>query len=165
MMASRCTRPSSGTNPIRCPTLSSHRVRQRCRARKTRGAEPTRSPHPAHRREGPHGLAASNRLRPAQSRGRRGRQIQGDYRPEAARPPLAGPARWSRHGRRGAQPHDPGCEAGFHSRRLIPRIGWANTVCSPASVHQRYRESVENFADAIRAAAKPHGPTTWRHLP
>ena len=24
-------------------------------------------------------------------------------------------------------------EANFHSRRLIPRIGWANTVCSPAS--------------------------------
>ena len=39
---------------------------------RVRGAEPTRSPHPAHCREGPHGLAESDRLRPAQSRGDRG---------------------------------------------------------------------------------------------
>lgn len=46
------------------------------------------------------------------------------HRTEAARPPLACPAGRSRHGRRGAQPHDPGCEAGFHSRRLTSRTGW-----------------------------------------
>jgi site-specific DNA recombinase len=48
----------------------------------------------------------------------RGRAPQGDHRTEAARPRLAGPAGRSRHGRRGAQPHDPRCEAAFHPRRL-----------------------------------------------
>jgi hypothetical protein len=78
-----------------------------------------------------------DRLRPAQPRGDRGRQIQGDHRTEAARPHLAGPAGRSRRGRQGAQPHDPGCEARFHSRRVIPRAGRASTACSPASMHQR----------------------------
>ena len=51
----------------------------------------------------------------------RGRALQGDHRPEAARPRLAGPAGRGRHRGRGAQPHAPRCEAGFHSRRLTLR--------------------------------------------
>jgi site-specific DNA recombinase len=47
-----------------------------------------------------------------------GRALQGDHRTEAARPRLAGPAGRGRHRGRGAQPHDPGRQAGFRSRRL-----------------------------------------------
>ena len=66
-----------------------------------------------------------------------GRALQGDHRTEAARPQLAGPAGRSRHRGRGAQPHDPRCEAGFHSRRLTLRPRQGHHCGSPASVHQR----------------------------
>ena len=80
----------------------------------------------------------------------RGRAPQGDHRTEAARPRLAGPAGRSRHGRRGAQPHDPRCEAAFHPRRLT----------KPGRGH-RYR-----FA-CLRASTPSHCPSRRmiRHAP
>jgi hypothetical protein len=78
-------------------------------------------------------VAESERPWPAHPRGDRGRTLQGTHRSEAARPGLASPAGRSRHRRRGVQPHDPRCEAGFLSRGL----GGAATVCSHASVPQR----------------------------
>ena len=46
------------------------------------------------------------------------RPLQGDHRPEAARPRLTRAAGRGRHRGRGAQPHAPGRQAGFRSRRL-----------------------------------------------
>jgi site-specific DNA recombinase len=48
----------------------------------------------------------------------RGRPLQGPHRTEAARPQLTRAAGRGRHRGRGAQPHDPGRQAGFRSRRL-----------------------------------------------
>ena len=73
------------------------------------------------------------------SRGDRSRALQSGHQTEAARPPLAGPARRSRHGRRGAQPHDPGCGAGFHPR-CCTQLGGAVLSAHQTSVQQLCRE-------------------------